>query len=291
MCNSRNTCEKVGHVNYLKYLLVGSFILVVVLPIALLVIQSFAFRWSWGSVLPTAFSLRGWQVLLQEPKVLSAVCITVLVGTIVIAINLLIAIPAGRAMAFNDFKGKTIVDVILFMPILVPALAVAMGIHLTMIRLGLANTVWGVVLVHCIPTVPYAIRILRTGYERMGQRWLEQARTLGASSWKCFLTVTLPMLLPSIRTTIFLVFLISLSQYALTAIVSGGSVITLAMIYYPFLQTVDNAVIASFSLLFALIPILFLAVIELFFRYAIPYQRSFSYREEAVQEGGKGHVC
>lgn len=246
---------------------------IVILPLAILVIQSFAFSWRWGEVLPSEYSLRGWQVLLQEPKLVSAILMTVAVGFMVVVINLLIAIPSGKALALQSFKGKTLIDTILFMPILIPTLGIAMGVHMTFIRLGIADTIIGVVLVHLIPTVPYSIRLLRGGYERVGNKWLEQAKTLGASPWKSFFTVSLPLLLPSIRTAIFLVFLISLSQYVITLIIGGGTVITLAMLYYPFFYSVDYAVIASFSVLFAVIPIVFLALVEVCLLLFVPYYK------------------
>lgn len=254
---------------------IGLIIILVIFlfPVFLLLIQSMAFSWRWGTIFPPSFDWRGWQVLAQEPRLMEAICTTLWIGAVVVFLNLLIAFPAGKALAHHSFKGKSTIETLLFMPILVPSLAIAMGVHMTMIRIGLADYWFGVVGVHLIPTVPYSIRILRAGYERLGVKWLEQAQSLGASEWTVFRTVTLPQLLPSIRATIFLVFVISLSQYILTAIIGGGHVVTLSMIYFPYFYSVDSSVIASFSLLFAIIPILFLAVIEVLIRLLIPYQR------------------
>lgn len=233
-----------------------------VLPLLFLILQSFAFGWRWPDIFPTDFSLRGWQVLAREPQLFSALGVTMLIGFSVVILNLLLAIPAGKALAQYHFKGKAWIESLLFLPILIPALAVAMGIHFTMIKLGLANVWWGVVLVHLIPTLPYSVRIMRSGYERMGTQWIEQAISLGVSRWRVFWTVSVPFLLPSLRSAVVLAFVISLSQYVLTIMIGGGNVITWAVIYYPFLRSVDDAVIASFSLLFALLPLLFIALFE-----------------------------
>lgn len=149
------------------------------------------------------------------------------------------------------------------LPLLIPLLFIVMGIHLTMIRLNLADTIIGVVIVHLLPAVPYAIRILRTGYERIGTRWYEQATVLGASRFKQFWTITVPMLMPSIRSAIVLTVVITLSQYALTAIIGGGIITTLPMIYYPYFNSADQSIMAAFTLLFAVLPILFWFGIEL----------------------------
>jgi putative spermidine/putrescine transport system permease protein len=117
-------------------------------PIVFLVLKSVAFSWSWPALLPTSFTLRGWHVLFQESKIWSAVWMTIFIGSLAIFLNLLLAMPTGKALAHFSFKGKSFLEVFLFMPILIPTLAVATGIHLTMIKTGLADRWWGVVLVH-----------------------------------------------------------------------------------------------------------------------------------------------
>ncbi len=245
-------------------------VLIFLAPFIVLLLSSFAFSWRWPDLLPQSYSLRAWEVIIREPQIISALKTTMLIGGMVVLLNLMIAFPAAKALAYYEFKGKSVIEGLLLMPILVPALAVAMGIHLTMLRLGWANMWWGVVLVHLIPTLPYSLRILRSGYDRLGMHWTEQARSLGVYPWRVFWTVSIPFLLPSIRSLILLVFVISLSQYALTLIIGGGLVVTLPIIYYPFMTSVDTAVMASFSILFAIIPILFLLMMEAIIRLVIP---------------------
>ncbi|KMJ56871.1 ABC transporter permease [Bacillus sp. LL01] len=249
------------------------FIFFLFLPVMLLLLKSVSYGWRWGELVPTGFSLRGFEVLLNDHRFYSAVGMTLWIGLAVILLNLLLAIPAARALAFHSFRGKSLVETVLVLPILIPSLAVAMGIHVTMIRLGLADQWLGVVMVHLIPTVPYSIKILRSGFERLGQKWEEQASTLGGTKGVILYKIYLPQLLPSFRSMVFLIFVISLSQYALTSIIGGGNVLTLAMLYFPFLSSVDEAVIASFSLVFAFLPILVMLGLELTYRMVIPYQK------------------
>ncbi len=256
-----------------------TFVFFLCLPVILLLLKSVSNGWRWGELLPTAFSLRGFEVLLNDPRFYSAIGMTLWIGVIVILLNLLIAVPAARALAFHSFRGKSMVETVLILPILIPSLAVAMGIHVTMIRLGLADQWLGLVMVHLIPTVPYSIKILRSGFERLGQKWEEQASTLGGTKGVILYKIYLPQLLPSFRSMVFLIFVISLSQYALTSIIGGGNVLTLAMLYFPFLSSVDEAVIASFSLIFAFLPILVMIGFELVFRMVIPYQKRVIDRE------------
>lgn len=234
-----------------------------ILPVLLLLLKSVTTGWRFPSFIPDEITFRAWKTVFQDPKIMESLITTAEIAVSVVILNLLIGIPAAKAISHHDFKGKTIIETILFMPILVPVLAVAMGLHLTMIKLGLADQIIGVILIHLLPTLPYSIRMLRAGYDRFGIKWEDQARSLGVSKLKVFWTIHIPMLLPSLRSTILLVFVISLSQYALTAIIGGGLVTTLPMLYYPFFSSADEGMMASFSVLFTLLPILFLFLFEI----------------------------
>jgi putative spermidine/putrescine transport system permease protein len=242
-------------------------------PVVLLAMKSISFGWRWGELFPATLNFRGWKVLLGEQRFYEAIVSSLFIGIMVILLNLIIAIPAGRALAFYSFKGKTLLESFLILPIIIPNLAVAMGLHFTLMRLGMADHWLGVVVVHLLPTVPYSIKILHSGFERLGPQWEEQAATLGVSKWYSFYSIYLPLLLPSIRSAVFLIFVISLSQYVLTALIGGGNVITLAMLYFPFLATVDEAVISSFSFVFAILPIMIVLLFELLFRLFVPYRK------------------
>lgn len=240
------------------------------LPSLLLLLTSFARHWTFGNLLPDCFCTRAWHVLFkQEPHLWEAVMTTIEISLLVLLLNLLIGIPAAKGMALYEFSGKTTVEIILLSPVLIPTLAVAMGIHLTFIRLGMANHLVGVVIVHLLPTLPYTIKILRAGFERIGRKQEDLASSLGAKSFKVFRFIYLPQLLPSIRSVIFLVTVISLGQYLVTVLIGGGNVTTLAILYFPFFQSADDAIIASFSLLFALIPVAIWVVLELLLRVII----------------------
>lgn len=245
-------------------------VLIVTAPLVLLLVLSLGSGWFWPELLPRDINLRAWEVIAREPRLFRTILNTLILGGLVVMLNLFLAIPAGKALAHEKFPGKSTMEAILLLPILVPSLAIVMGIHLTMLKLGLANNLAGVVLVHLLPTLPYSIRIFRSGFENLGIKWEEQALTLGVSPGRIFWTVWLPLLIPSIRSVLFLTFVISLSQYALTALISGGEVITLAMIYFPLFTGSDRSVVAAFSLLFALLPVTFLFFTEIILRCILP---------------------
>ena len=73
---------------------------------------------------------------------------------------------------------------------MVPATVFAMGIQITFIRMGLNNTVAGVILAHLIYSLPYAVRLIMDGTRAVGIALEEQARVLGAGPFQAFRRTT-----------------------------------------------------------------------------------------------------
>lgn len=247
---------------YLKISAVSVLFLIFIFPVFFLFFKSITFGWNFPEVFPDDFNLRAWEVIFSDPQLYRSLLTTVLIGGAVVILNYVIALPAAYALSHGNVKGKTIIETILLLPILVPVLAIAMGLHLVMIRLGIADHAAGVILIHLLPTLPYAVRVLKAGFDRISNDWIKQGKTIGASPVIAFFSILVPMMLPSIRSAGILVFVISLSQYVLTVIIGGGQVTTLPLLYYPFFNSANEAVIAGFSVLFAVLPVLFLIIME-----------------------------
>ncbi|WP_020006832.1 ABC transporter permease [Salinicoccus albus] len=241
-------------------------LLFITFPVVVLVTKSISAGWTFPHLFPQFFTLRGWELLKSNPEIVEAIYTTVIIAVSVVMLNIIFALPVAKGISHYHFRGKTVLETIFLLPILVPSLAIAMGLHLTMIRLGLSDKLIGVILIHMLPTLPYSIRMFKAGFDQLGIKWEEQARTIGVKRLRVFWTVTFPMLAPNIRSVALLSYVISLSQYALTAIIGGGVVTTLPMIYYPFFNSADQMVIAAFSIVFAILPILFLMVLEVFMK-------------------------
>ena len=74
---------------------------------------------------------------------------------------------------------------------------------------------------HILVNLPYAIRLIRTAFEASDQRMEFIARTLGASPWKCFLTILLPLCRRSLVSTFILTWSRALGEFGATLMVVG----------------------------------------------------------------------
>lgn len=248
----------------LKYrIIVGIFLSFLLLPLITILIWAFTKRWPWPDLIPTDFGLRGWAYLLDpRSNSLANLLYSILLSLVVSILTLIITVPAAKALVHYDFKFKKQIEILTFLPIIVPSLTVAMGIHLQFIRMGIANTFIGVVLIHIIPCIPYSLRILQSVFNIIGNQMENQARVLGASPLQTLLYVMLPMLLPGMISAGGMVFIVSFSQYFLTMLIGGGRIITFPMVMFPFIQSGDRMLGAVYSMVFILTTLVILIIVE-----------------------------
>lgn len=233
----------------------------IVLPLLPLPLWSWSGGWRWPDVLPEQWSGRAWgYVLSPTAQALPALLTSIVLGVVVTLVALAAGVPAALALGRRQFHGRSTVELLVLAPILVPPLTVAMGVQVLLIRVGLADTAPGVVLVHVVFALPYVVLILAPACAALGPEWEQQARSLGAGAWRAFWHVTLPMLRPSLAVAALLAFLGSWSQYALTLLVGGGQVWTLPLLVFSAARSSDPALTAAAALLFIAPTVVFLFV-------------------------------
>ncbi len=265
---------------FLKFILFTLLFILIGLPFIPLILSSVSYGWQWPNILPESFSFRAWEyVLVGSSGTWQAVSVSLLIAFIVTAVNILLAVPAANALVRYPLRGKWLLEAILFAPIVIPPFVAVMGIHLTFLRLGLTETVFGVVLAHLSPTLPYMVRAVMISYNTLSIDWEDQARMLGAGPLSRFRHVVLPHLLPGIAAGASLSILISLSQYLITFIIGSGQVVTLPILLFPFISGGDPAIASAYSLLFAGIAILTLIGMD------VVLKRYYQNKKAAAEKG------
>ena len=231
------------------------------LPFLPLLLWAVAERYPYPSLTPTTTSSRPLR-LLADPssEVLTGLVNSVVIAVTVAAIASLIGLSAGRALGLHRFRGKRLVQFLLLAPVIVPGIAVTLGIQVYFIRYGLSDTRAGVVLAHLLAAVPYVSLVMASVYANLDLRLEDQARTLGASPVQVFARITLPAVAPGLAVAALFAFLISWGEYILTLLVGGGSVKTLPLLLYAYLGSTDTPVAAALGLALVVPPVLLLAV-------------------------------
>lgn len=260
--------------------LVWAILALLIAPILPLLIWSGAARWPWPDLLPPALSSRAWSLAFEDHSgFLLGLALSCGIATIVTFLALLVSLPLARLLGLCRFRGKSFLEVLVILPLLVPGFVAAMGLHETFLHWSLTDTFVGVVLIHLVPTTPYMVRALATGFALLGTRLEDQARTLGAGPLRIAWSVTLPRLLPAIVVGSTFVFVASIGEYLLTLLIGGSSVPTLPLQLYPYIASGDRPIAAAGSLLLCAGPLAAILLIE------AGLARHYSFREKAPAKG------
>lgn len=243
----------------LRVLLLAGLYSLLLLPIGVLLLHAFTTRWFYPQLMPQEWSFEPFLRQLTLPGNQEALTTSIQVAVATSVVSLLIAYPAARTLGTREFAGRKWVSLLLFIPTVVPPVAMGMGLNILFLRLGLAGTVAGVVLVHLVPVLPYTIFTLTSLFARYELHYEYQAMVLGAGRLRVFWMVTLPLVLPGVVVALLFAFLVSWSQYLLTLLIGGGRVLTLPMLLFSAVSGGNPTTIAILSLLFIGPPLVVIA--------------------------------
>jgi putative spermidine/putrescine transport system permease protein len=222
----------------------------VFLPFIPLLLWAFTQKWFYPDPYPQEFGLRAWRYLFFSAggRLLPALLRSVLLSGTVSVLSVFFGTLAGRALGLTEFRGKTVVAVLLAAPVIAPPLCTAMGLHLWFLIAGLTETMFGVILIHMTACLPYAAYVMWGVFSHYNPAFEEQARTLGAGPFSVAVRVTLPMILPGVAVAGMFSFLVSWSQYISTLIIGGGRVVTLPVLLFALVGGGDRPVAAAVAL-------------------------------------------
>ncbi|OZM57386.1 ABC transporter permease [Lottiidibacillus patelloidae] len=251
----------------LQVLLLCFIVLLILTPFIPLVLASITPLLKWPQIFPEDITLRSWTyVFFNNPDTWVAVWNSFIIAIFVTVINIALALPCAHALARMKVKGKVLFQGFIYAPIIIPPFISIMGMHTTFISLGLTETIIGVIIAHIIPTLPYMVRALVISFSTLGNKYEEQATMLGATRSMRVRYIIFPMILPGVITGASLSILISLSQYLITFLVSGGQVITLPLLLFPFINGGDQAIASVYTILFSILAIGVLFLMDLFLK-------------------------
>jgi len=184
---------------------------------------------------------------------LGIVVLSLKVALASVAFSLPLAIAAAYVLARFDFVGKTLLDALVHLPLVLPPVVVGYALLLLFGRRGILGA-WlddwfgivfafrwtGAALAAAIMGFPLMVRAVRLSMAAVDRRLETVARTLGASRKWVFVSVTLPLALPGIVTGALLSFARSLGEFGATiTFVSNipGETETLPLAIYSLTQT------------------------------------------------------
>jgi len=143
---------------------------------------------------------------------------------------------------------------LLYVPLLVPQVAFLFGAQVLLVRIGGDGTLAAVLWSHLVFVLPYVFLSLADPWRALDPRYARTAASLGASPWRVFVRVKLPLLAAPLSIAAAVGFAVSVGQYLPTLFAGNGRVSTLTTDAVTLAAGADRRVIGVYAVLQALLP-------------------------------------
>ncbi|HXZ95034.1 MAG TPA: ABC transporter permease [Dehalococcoidia bacterium] len=172
-----------------------------------------------------------WNTLLEK-DVYRSVLFTIFAALIATLIGLFLGVPLAYLLARHQFRGKRFLEAMIDVPIVIPHTAAGvallfvfggnflLGKILNAIGIGFFRSLSGVVIAMMFVSVPFLIDSAKEGFKAVDVRLEKVARTLGASAWKSFFRISLPLARRSIFSGSVLMWARGLSEFGAIVIIA-----------------------------------------------------------------------
>jgi len=211
-------------------------------------------------------------VELQNPEVISALSLGLATSLLSTLVSFAFAVPTAYLLATRNFAGKSFMDAVLDMPMILPPAVAGLALLLAfaprgllgpeLLRLGiiLPGSTVAVVLSQLFVASPFVLRSSKAAFENVDKKLVDSARLLNPSRFSVFITVTLPLAANGVLAGLVMTWARAMGEFGATLMFAGnlpGVTQTMPLAIYmlmaedPLASNVLSAilVIISFSIL------------------------------------------
>jgi spermidine/putrescine transport system permease protein len=199
-------------------------VLLVFLYVPLLLLLIFSFNDNNLPVFPLrGFTTQAYQDFASNPELRAAVVTSAKIAALSSVVAVILGLVAAIALARRRVVGKSLVSALLLSPLVVPYIALAIGLLVffneASVPLGISSLVMG----HVVLSIPYTILILVPRLERLDVRLEEAARDLGAGTAQTFRLITFPLILPALVSAYLVAFVLSFDEIVVASFIAGDT--------------------------------------------------------------------
>jgi molybdate transport system permease protein len=189
--------------------------------------------------------------------ILQALTLTLRLAVTVSVILLIAGVPLAYWLAFSPRRWKFFVEALVSLPIVLPP--TVLGFYL-LVALGplspigrwyqtfsghtLAFTFGGLVIGSVLYSLPFAVQPMATSFAAVDGRLLQASALLGASRWRTFWRILLPLGMPGVLTGLVLSFAHTLGEFGVVLMIGGnipGATRTISILIFDQVEALDYA--------------------------------------------------
>ncbi len=200
-------------------------------PLAIVVVYSFndsRLNAQW-----VGFTFSWYQKLLHNDKMLQAAWNSLLIGITASAVSTVFGTMAGYAM--YRFRMRLLPFLVLA-PIAVPEILMGVSLLIFFVLLNISLGMISIILSHIAFCIGFVAIVVRSRLAGMDESLTEAARDLGATPWKAFRLVTLPLIMPGVVAGALMAFTLSIDDFVITFFTAGVGSTTLPLQIYTMVK-------------------------------------------------------
>lgn len=199
---------------------------------------------------PDGLSLRWYANALTYPQFQRAA----VNGLIVTAGAALVAVPIGTAAALalerGRLRARTAWATLLLSPLVVPGVAAGLGFLILAASLGLLRSRAVLIAAHVVLVLPFVVRSVWVSVANLDPMLERAAASLGATPWRAFRRVTLPLLRPGLSAALLFAVIVSANEFVVSLFISNRVTEILPVAMFTYVVNYTDPTIAALSSLF-----------------------------------------
>lgn len=199
------------------------------LYIPILVLIAFSFNDSKLNVVWTGFTIKWYTALFNNTEILNACKVSLILAIINTIISAMIGTLAAVGMYRYNFRGKSILDGLMYIPILIPEIVMGVSLLALFTMVNLPSGFLTLLISHVAFSIPFVVIVVKARLDGFDRSVEEAAMDLGANHWQTFMKVVLPIIMPGIVSGALLAFTLSLDDVIISFFVSGPDSMTLPL--------------------------------------------------------------
>ena len=185
----------------------------------------------------------------------SSLALSVGLAVITAALSCVLGVPAALGLVRSDVPGKALLSTFFRMPLQIPSIVIGLSflnlyyVVARAIGWNPSGTFVGIAVGHFFHVTPYVIGTTVAVLQRFDHRLDEAARTLGASPWRTFRRITLPVIAPGIYAGALYSFMVSFGDVPISMFLTKPGFTTYPVeLYFSLESAFDPSILASSTL-------------------------------------------
>ena len=159
-----------------------------------------------------------------------ALVYSLVIAVLATFISVIIGVLGGIGLKKFEFRGKKFIGLMLYVPIVVPEIVLAVAMLIIFITVGGSLGMGTIVIGHCTFCIPYAVITIKGRISGDNETLQEASMDLGANRVQTFWRVTIPSIMPGIVSAAFLSFTLSIDDVVMSNMLAGANQSTLPVL-------------------------------------------------------------